>query len=130
VPPALRLADDKCTEVSCVVSGYAERCCEAFRPRHDTTPDPRPTANLPDALDRTALTEGIATIKAQACGGRSPAHGDVKVSIKVAPGGTVANVTIRSTPDDVLGACVTAAAQRGSFAKTKRGGTFSYLWRF
>jgi len=27
-------------------------------------------------------------------------------------------------------ACVTTAAKKGTFAKTQRGGSFAYFWRF
>jgi hypothetical protein len=54
----------------------------------------------------------------------------VNVSVKVASDGTVSSVTIKSTPDQALASCVTAAAKKGSFAKTQRGGSFAYFWRF
>ncbi|MEO8702263.1 MAG: GYF domain-containing protein [Kofleriaceae bacterium] len=124
-------AKEACSEVTCVVSGYAEKCCEIYKQK---TPTPTrtitPPGDLPDGLDRASLAKGIATIKAQACGGRSSAHGDVNVSVKVGPGGNVVGVTVKSSPDPALSACVTAAAGSGSFPKSKRGGTFAYLWRF
>jgi len=39
-------------------------------------------------------------------------------------------VTMRSSPDPALGACVTAAVRAGTFARTQRGGSFAYAWRF
>jgi predicted Zn finger-like uncharacterized protein len=123
--------EDKCTEVTCAFSGNAEKCCEIYRPKtRTTTGTPAAGGDLPEGLDRTALTAGIATIKAQSCGGQSSARGDVNVSVKVSPAGTVTDVTIKNSPDPALSACVTAAAKRGSFAKTKRGGKFAYFWRF
>ena len=118
---------DKCTDVSCAFSNYAEKCCVPFKPA--ATHPTQPQGELPDNLDRGMLTAGIATIDAQACAGRSAAHGDVSVSIKVSPAGAVTRVTIKSSPDPTLSSCVTAAAQKGTFAKTKRGGTFAYVWR-
>jgi hypothetical protein len=52
------------------------------------------------------------------------------VSVKVSPAGTVTGVAIKSSPDPALSACVQAAAMKGVFAKTKRGGSFAYMWRF
>jgi TonB family protein len=111
------------------VSGYAEKCCDVYRGQAPSQ-TPAPAADLPDDLDRGALTAGIATIKAQVCGGKSSLRGDVSVSVKVSPAGAVTDVTVKSSPDDALSACVVAAAKRGSFAKTRRGGRFGYLWRF
>jgi hypothetical protein len=85
---------------------------------------------LPDSLDRDRLKIGIATIKAQSCGASSSARGDVSVSVKVSPAGAVTDVTIQSSPDAGLSSCVKAAAMKGTFAKTKRGGSFHYVWRF
>ena len=120
-------AEDKCTDVSCAFSNYAEPCCAPFKPAATRTTQPQ--GELPDDLDRGMLTAGIATIDAQACAGRSSAHGDVSVSIKVSPAGAVMRVTIKSSPAPALSSCVTAAAQKGTFAKTRRGGTFAYVWR-
>ena len=116
-----------------MVSGYAEKCCDRFKHAEPVTPTPTPvrtTGDLPDSLDRKALAAGIATIKAQSCGNQSSAKGDVHVSVKVSPDGGVTGVTIKSSPDEGLSKCVTAAAQKGAFAKTKRGGSFAYFWRF
>ncbi len=125
--------ENKCTEVSCAYSGYVEKCCEVWKPQSTTPTMPTSKAaalGLPDNLDKDALKAGIATIRAQACGGKSSARGDVSVSVKISADGAVTAVTIKSSPDQALSTCVISAAQKGSFAKTKRGGTFSYLWRF
>jgi hypothetical protein len=50
--------------------------------------------------------------------------------VKVTADGAVASVTVKSSPDPSLSACVVREAKRGTFAKTKRGGSFSYFWRF
>jgi hypothetical protein len=97
-----------------------------FRPATSNTA----VSNLPDNLDRAAIAAGLGTIRAQACGGRSSARGDVAVTIKVNADGGVSGVTIKSSPDPVLSSCVTAAAGKGKFAKTKRGASFGYVWRF
>lgn len=119
-------AADACTEVSCLVSGNADKCCEIYRDHAGSSPP----ATLPDSLDRAALGAGIARIDTSGCHDQSPAHGDVTVSVKVSPAGAVTAVTVKSSPDAALGACVTAAAHKATFAATQRGGSFAYVWRF
>jgi TonB family protein len=117
-----------CSEVSCIVSSYADKCCEIYRDHVGGSGPPAPA--LPDSLDRAALAAGIARIDTSGCHDQSPAHGDVTVSVKVSPAGTVTAVTVKSSPDAALGACVTAAARKATFATTQRGGSFAYVWRF
>jgi predicted Zn finger-like uncharacterized protein len=121
--PTGSTAPDK---VQCEFSGYADKGCEIYRPATSTTVN----SNLPDNLDRNAIAAGLGTIKAQGCGARSSSRGDVSVQIKVNAEGGVSGVTIKSSPDPVLSQCVSAAVQKGSFAKTKRGSSFGYVWRF
>lgn len=40
------------------------------------------------------------------------------------------SVTVKSSPDPALVACVTAAVRKGTFPATQRGGSFGYTWRF
>jgi TonB family protein len=61
-----------------------------------------------------------------ACGDRSPAKGQVKVSVKVSPDGSVTGVTVRSTPEPGLGNCVAGVVQTAKFARTQNGGSFAY----
>jgi hypothetical protein len=42
----------------------------------------------------------------------------------------VTGVTVRSSPDPALDACVTAAVEKGAFAATQRGSSLGYVWRF
>jgi TonB family protein len=85
---------------------------------------------VPDSLDRAAVAAGLTRIDTSACRNRSSAHGDVAVSVRVSPAGSVTAVTVRSSPDPELSACVVAAAREGTFARTQRGGSFAYAWRF
>jgi predicted Zn finger-like uncharacterized protein len=124
-PP--KRAADACTEVSCLVSGNADKCCEIYRDHAGSSP---PAVTLPDSLDRAALGAGIARIDTSGCHDQSPAHGDVTVSVRVSPAGAVTAVTVKSSPDAALSACVTAAAHKATFAATQRGGSFAYVWRF
>lgn len=129
--PAERPAE-ACSEVTCVVGGYADPCCAIYRPHAGTAgpASPSPGAGLPDGLDRPAIAAGLARIDTHGCRDSSPAHGDVAVSVKVSPAGTVTGATVRSSPDPALAACVTAAVRAGSFAATQHGGSFAYVWRF
>jgi hypothetical protein len=89
-------------------------------------------SDLPDSLDRTMIADGVAKVKAkaQACGDKSPAKGQVKVSVQVGPEGDVLRATVHNTPDNNLGACVAAAMQTAKFARTQTGGSFAYPFEF
>lgn len=129
-----------CDEVSCVLNSYEGACCAKFRKGKA----PAAAAggggggggagkgDLPDSLDRAMISDGVAKMKARvmACGDKSPAKGQVKVSVKVAADGSVANVTVRNTPDPGLGNCVAGVMQQARFAKTQTGGSFAYPFQF
>ncbi len=78
------------------------------------------------------ISTGIANVKARvsSCGDKSPAKGKVKVHVKVGGDGHVSNVTVETSPDSALGACVAAAVQKATFSKTASGGSFSYPFLF
>jgi hypothetical protein len=42
----------------------------------------------------------------------------------------VENVSVASTPDPTLGACVASAVQKATFEPTQLGGSFSYPFAF
>ena len=108
-----------CDEVSCVLGNYAGACCDKFR-------------KPPETLTRQIIAIGIAKVKARVvgCGELYQAKGKVKASVRVAPDGRVTSVTIDTTPDAKLGACVASAVQRATFDKTLYGGSFSYPFVF
>jgi len=119
-----------CDEVSCVLQNYENGCCDKYRKDH---PQPkRPVNQLPEGLDRTSISNGIASVKhvVSQCDDGSTAKGKVKVKVTVAPSGLVTNVIVESAPDAKLGACVAAAVQRAVFIKTQQGGSFSYPFVF
>lgn len=135
--------DDACSEVTCIVNGYADACCRIYRdaghrsasaasaaPTTSAASTAQPDPAQPENLDRQAIAAGLSRIDTSACRDRSQAHGIVSVSIKVSAAGAVTAVTVKSSPDPALSACVTAAAREGSFARTQRGASFSYVWRF
>jgi TonB family protein len=118
--------------VTCIVNSYADKCCEIYREHTDShaAPASAPGPALPDSLDRPAIAAGLSRIDTSKCHDQSPVHGDVTVSIKVSATGAVTAVTVRTSPDPALSACVTTAARKGAFAPTQRGGSFAYVWRF
>ena len=123
-------AAESCSEVTCIVNGYADECCHVYRERADGHATPPAGPPLPDGLDRQAIAAGLARIDTSGCRDQSPAHGNVTASVKVSAAGAVTAVTVRSSPDPALSACVTAAARKGTFAQTQRGASFAYVWRF
>lgn len=101
--------------------------------RQPSAPSPTPGGSSPDALDRKAISEGIARIKPAivACGDRhKSATGIVKVNVKVKPAGSVESAVVREAPEPELGACVSKAILKATFQPTKNGGSFSYPFKF
>ena len=124
-----------CDEVSCVLNNYEGSCCAKYkkggsRPPSggSTPPSGGSKSDLPDALDRSMISEGVAKVKAriQTCGDKSSAKGTVNVSVKVSASGGVTSVTVNSSPDSSLGSCVASAMQKATFKKTQNGGSFRY----
>jgi hypothetical protein len=126
-----------CDEVSCVLNSYEGACCAKFKKRGGGgggggAAPKTGGSDLPETLDRAMISDGVSKVKArgQACGDKSPAKGEVKVSVKVAPDGSIVSVTVTNTPDAALGNCVAAAMQGARFAKTQTGGKFAFPFRF
>jgi outer membrane biosynthesis protein TonB len=125
-----------CDEVSCVLNNYEGACCQKFRkggsrPSGGTAPRSG-GSDLPEKLDRAMISEGVAKVKARVmgCGNRSSAKGQVKVSVKVTPAGSISSVSVTTTPDPGLGSCVQSAMRGATFRKTQSGGSFSYPFVF
>jgi len=127
-----------CDEVSCVLSNYDGACCAKFKKGGAPKTNPgvqigeKPKSDVPEALDRSMISAGVAAIKARAtaCGDRSAKKGIVKVSVKVNPDGSISSVTVKETPDPALGSCVASAMQKARFAKTQNGGSFGFPFPF
>ena len=94
-------------------------------------PLPPPTP-LPAELSQAEVSKGMARIKSKidACAAKSQHQGTVTVSVKVMGSGAVDEVKVKSSPDGALGACVARAVQTAAFARTQKGGTVSYSFRF
>jgi TonB family protein len=78
--------------------------------------------------------ETVAEVKEEVfsrCRESSPAKGDVKVRVKVAPDGNITNVQVVSTPDVILGNCVKDVIQKkAKFPSTKEGGDTDWKVNF
>ncbi len=130
-PPANAL--DRCDEVSCVLGNYRGACCTKYRPPGvPMPPDDPPPSTLPEVLDRAAITNGMAGVKARvkACASRSTAKGIVKISVRVDGFGVVTSVTVKQSPDPALGTCVVDQVSRAVFPPTQMGGSFGYPFVF
>jgi hypothetical protein len=126
-----------CDEVSCVLNSYEGACCAKFKKGGSKAAAPSgggggPKGDVPEGLDRTMISDGVDKVKARAmaCGDKSPAKGQVKISVKVGPDGHVSSVTVKNTPDAGLGNCVAGVMQKATFAKTQTGGSFAYPFTF
>jgi outer membrane biosynthesis protein TonB len=126
-----------CDEVSCVLNNYEGTCCQKFRkggsrPSSGGSSPRSGGSDLPERLDRAMISEGVARVKSRvmACGSKSSAKGQVKVSVKVSPSGSISSVSVASTPDPGLGSCVASAMRGASFRKTQSGGSFGYPFVF
>ena len=114
--------------MTCIVNGYADPCCAVHRrPAAASIPA---AGVLPEFLDRAAIAGVLAQIDTSGCGRQSSAHGDVKLSVRVAPSGEVTDVTVKFSPGPTLDACVTTAVRKARFPATQYGGSFAYVWRF
>jgi predicted Zn finger-like uncharacterized protein len=131
---------DGCDEVSCVLNNYEGACCAKYKKgggkpgaSGGSPPAAAKAGDLPDGLDRTMISDGVAKVKARVmgCGEKSPVKGTVKVSVRVGPDGHVTSATPRDpVPDAGLASCVAAAMQKATFAKTQNGGSFAYPFVF
>ncbi len=127
-----------CDEVSCVLNNYEGACCAKYKKGGKSSGGSTSSApksgggDTPESLDRAMISDGVSKVKARvmACGDKSSAKGQVKVSVKVNPDGSVGSVTVKTTPDPGLGSCVQSAMQKASFKKTQNGGSFGYPFVF
>jgi len=114
-------------EVACLLADKPPACCSKYGKSGGGG-----GGNLPEDLTKSDISTGVAKVRAKVdgCGAKSSAKGTVKVSVKVAPNGSVSSVTVKESPDGALGSCVSSAMQKATFAKTQNGGSFSYPFKF
>lgn len=119
-----------CDEVSCVLDRYKLSCCAKYKPAEPQAPPVH--SGLPEKLDKSMVTSGMSKVKPAviACGEKSGAKGQVKISVTVSPAGAVTEASVTASPDDALGACVASAVRRATFATTETGGSFTYPFVF
>ena len=91
-----------------------------------------PPPNLPAELSQADISRGMAGIKSRIdmCAAKSQAQGTVTVAVKVTGSGAVDDVKVKSTPDAALAVCVVKAVEKAAFARSVKGGAFSYSFRF
>jgi hypothetical protein len=133
---AFRTADE-CRTAQASIS-HASRCAAVGS--IDATPavptpavqDSGESDSVPEALDRAAISTGIAAVKAKvtSCRDSSETTGKVKLHVRVRPDGSVAAVDVESAPSRGLGECVARAVRDATFARTQKGGAFSYPFVF
>jgi len=118
------VVEGDCGEVTCVMEKYARPCCAHWKPAEEPHTD--------DGLDKPQIRTGVASVKPAviACGEKTPVKGTVKLAVTVDPSGAVQEVNVVAAPDDALGSCVATAMRRARFAKTTKGGSFSYPFVF
>ena len=119
----LGVVAEGCDETTCVLENYSKPCCSRWKPKGN---------NFGDTLEKSQIRSGVSGVLPAviACGEKSSAKGTVTISVTVAPGGNVTSASVASAPDDALGNCVAAALRRATFAKTNKGGSFSYPFVF
>ena len=123
-PDAAPVVEGDCGEVTCVMENYARPCCARWKPAEES--------HTGGGLDRPQIRAAVASVKPAviACGEKTPVKGTVKLAVTVDPSGAVQEVNVVDAPDDALGSCVATAMRRARFAKTTKGGSFSYPFVF
>jgi outer membrane biosynthesis protein TonB len=119
VPAELQPAeddDDSCSQDSCARHHNERECCTPFRNEHVAK------------LDRAAIARATAGLKAKVRECRDPqvTDGAVRVSIDVAPDGSVTGASVLQAPEAGVGQCVADVLRTVTFAATDEGGTFVY----
>jgi outer membrane biosynthesis protein TonB len=120
------LGDLSCTldEVGCLLADRPPPCCAMYGNRHI---QPAPTSLSADQI--RAVVIGLRA-RISRCAEESDQHGPVKAQVRVAPDGRVANVVIRTAPDDALAQCVAAIMRSARFPTSDTGVSFTYPFVF
>jgi len=123
--------ENGCDEVSCALDRYQLACCAKFKPA-EVPVEPKPTSDLPEKIDRSMIVDAMGKMKPAVvrCGEIHGTKGTVKLYVQVTAGGSVEDVSVQSTPDAPIGACVATAIKKASFARTQNGGSFGYPFVF
>ena len=121
--------DPTCDEVSCVLEKYTRPCCARYKPVDTFKPS---LSGQVESLDKVMVKEGIEGVKPRviACGEKFASKGTVKIAMTVSADGAVKDTSVANSPDPELGTCVAQALRAATFAKTAKGGTFTYPFVF
>jgi len=121
-------------EVECMLADNPPAECKPFLKGHDRTATKTPAADKAThkTLSRNLINAGIAAVRwrVDQCGTRGWGAGQVTVALTVNKAGVVTGALISSAPNSSLAACVKERVQMARFAKTRTGGSFSYLFSF
>ena len=93
---------------------------------------PRGSASdLPKKLDRSMIRRGVDVVRSGivACGVGFEGV-QVRLSVTVAPDGTVSNVVVKDSPDAWLSSCLSTRMRAARFTPTQSGGAFSQPFSF
>ena len=119
--------DEKCDEVTCLVSGKG--CCgkNAKGAGADKGDEPAPDPSLPARPERSDITAGIASVQGrlQSCGDRFSVRGAVTVKISIAPSGAVKSASTSQGSADFQ-SCIAGAIKGAKFPATQQGAKVSY----
>jgi hypothetical protein len=126
-PPTL--PDDKpqgCDEVECAINPD-QPCCKKYT-KSKAPPSDSPPA-IPDQPSRDEIVTGLHTAKARvgACFQKYPTAKIVKVTITVAPSGSVSSAhAVDEQAGSDIGKCLEAAVTAAKFPRSQHGVTFKY----
>jgi serine/threonine-protein kinase len=90
-----------------------------------------PASDLPEKLDRSMILRGMALVRRSilACGTGFEGI-QVRLSVTVAPDGTVSNVVVKDSPDAWLSSCLSTRMKLARFVPTRSGGAFGQSFSF
>lgn len=118
-----------CDEITCLVEP-GKACCKKYAKKSKPTGSTS-NSNLPDRLNKSDVKKGISRVKGRvsSCGDKHNGRGIVTVKIKISGTGKVTSAAA-SGGNSGLRSCVSSAVKRAKFAKTQKGGSVNYPFRF
>jgi len=132
-PPAAPKKRIVWDEVECKLADDPPPECARFSQPSATRPETNEGKEpLPERLSRGAINRGMAQVKAfvQGCEVRGLGRGQVVLAITVSAKGKLAKVSVKSSPNPKLGACVVDRVQGATFSASSSGGTFAFVFSF
>lgn len=119
-----------CDEITCLVEPN-KACCKKYAKKSNNSSSSSSNSNLPDKLTKSDVKSGIGRVKGRvsSCGDKHNGRGIVTVKIKISGSGKVTSAAA-SGGNSGLRSCVSSAVKRAKFAKTQKGGSVNYPFRF